>query len=130
VTASIEVTLDAVDDDAAVAFWTAALGYHVLYARGAYTVLGPSDHSGGPRLLIQRVDAVSNDKTRMHLDLRVDDPDAEVARLRALGATVAWEIDESEENDPGCVRWTVMRDPHGMHFCVCPARQPIDSKGT
>ena len=31
----------------------------------------------------------------MHIDLRVDDPDAEVARLQALGATVAWVVDET-----------------------------------
>ena len=120
--ASIEITLDAVDADAAVMFWSEALGYGVRYARGGYVVLGPPDGDARPVVLIQRVDAVSDDKTRVHLDVRVDDPDAEVARLRALGATVAWEVDESEQGDPGCNRWTVMRDPQGTHFCVCPAR--------
>ena len=32
---------DAVDADAAAAFWKAALGYERLYERGPYTVLGP-----------------------------------------------------------------------------------------
>ena len=119
--------MDAVDPDAAVAFWSAALGYHALYARGPYTVLGSVDDDGSPgwsglRLLIQHVDAVTGDKTPVHLDLRVDDPDAEVERLKDLGATVAWEVDESRENDPGCLAWTVMRDPQGTHFCVCAAR--------
>ena len=120
--------MDAVDADAAVAFWTAALGYHALYARGPYTVLGSFDDDARPgwsglRLLIQRVDTVTGDKTPVHLDLRVDDPDAEVERLKDLGASVVWEVDESPENNPGCLRWTVMRDPLGTHFCVCPARR-------
>jgi predicted enzyme related to lactoylglutathione lyase len=123
VTVSIEITLDAVDPDAAVSFWTAALGYRVRYARGAYTVLCPPDGDARPTLLIQRVDAVAEGKDRVHFDLRVDDPNAEVERLRHLGASVAWEVDESEENDQGCARWTVMRDPQGTHFCVCPARR-------
>jgi predicted enzyme related to lactoylglutathione lyase len=130
-TASIEITLDAVDPDAAVAFWTQALRYDVLYAREPYTVLGPPDGGALPRVLIQRVDAVRDGKTPVHLDLRVDDPDAEVARLQRIGATVAWEIDESECGQPGCTRWTVMRDPQGTHFCVCPARaEDEDSKAT
>jgi predicted enzyme related to lactoylglutathione lyase len=129
-TASIEITLDAVDASAAVAFWSEALRYEVLYVRDPYTVLGPPDDGGQPRVLIQRVDAVAGGKTPVHLDLRVDDPDAEVARLAALGATVAWEIDESGCGQPGCIRWTVMRDPQGTHFCVCPAREDADSKDT
>ncbi len=125
-TASIEVTLDAVDPDAAVAFWSKALGYEVLYTREPYTVLGPPGDDGRPRVLIQRVDAVPDGKTPVHLDLRVDDPDAEVARLESLGASVAWEVNESGCGQPRCIRWTVMRDPQGTHFCVCPARADAD----
>jgi len=45
--------------------------------------------------VIQRVDNMSSEKTPVHIDLRVDDPDAEVARLESLGATVKWVVDES-----------------------------------
>jgi predicted enzyme related to lactoylglutathione lyase len=116
---SIEVTLDAVDAEAAASFWREALGYQLLHVREPYFVLGPQDGGSGPRVVIQRVAAVTAGKTTVHLDLRVDDPDAEVARLQDLGATIAWEVDETSH---GFIRWTVMIDPHGTHFCVCPAR--------
>jgi predicted enzyme related to lactoylglutathione lyase len=125
VTASLDVTIDAVDADAAAAFWSEALGYRLLYVRGPYTVLGPPEGDPRPRVVIQRVDPVGfvetadAAKTPVHLDLRVDDPRAEVERLRGLGAEVAWEIDETAE---GSIAWTVMTDPQGTHFCVCPAR--------
>jgi catechol 2,3-dioxygenase-like lactoylglutathione lyase family enzyme len=117
---SIEIVVDAVDSDAAAAFWRQALGYERLYERGAYTALGPPEGDPRPLLLIQRVDVVSPGKTAVHLDIRVDDPDAEVARLEGLGARVAWRVDET---DRGGSRWTTMAAPHGTLFCVCPARE-------
>ena len=94
-TASVEVTIDAVDADPVVTFWQAALGYDRLYERDPYIVLGPPHGDARPRLVIQRVPSVTPDKTPVHIDLRVDDPDAEVARLQALGATVEWVVDET-----------------------------------
>src|SRR2546426_534658 len=78
VTASIEVAIDAVDVDAAVEFWRAALGYRVLYERDPYVVLGPDGGDTRPRLVVQRVDQLNLGKTPVHMDLRVDDPDREV----------------------------------------------------
>jgi predicted enzyme related to lactoylglutathione lyase len=119
-TASIEVTIDAVDVDRTVGFWLGALGYERLYERAQYVVLVPPAGDPRPRLVIQRVDAVPPEKSSVHLDLRVDDPDAEVERLTSLGAQVAWSVDET---DAGLNRWTTMTDPGGTHFCVCPARE-------
>ena len=119
-TASVEVTIDTVDPEQAAAFWAVALGYDRLYERDPYIVLAPPPPDRRPRLVIQRVDAVTPGKTPVHLDLRVDDPDAEIARLQALGATVEWVVDESSS---GFIRWTTMADPQGTLFCVCPARQ-------
>ncbi|MGQ0668847.1 MAG: VOC family protein [Actinomycetota bacterium] len=119
-TASIEVTLDAVDAEASAVFWQVALGYERLYERGPYIALGPPEGDQRPRVLIQKVDSVAFGKTPVHMDLRVDDPEAEVERLRSLGARIMWEIDETAE---GGTRWTTMADPHGTLFCVCPARQ-------
>jgi predicted enzyme related to lactoylglutathione lyase len=70
-------------------------------------------------VVIQHVDAVSPGKTPVHLDLRVDDVDAEVARLRGLGAAVEWTIDDTAT---GGSRWTTMSDPQGTLFCVATAR--------
>ena len=119
-TASVEVTIDAVDADPVVSFWQAALGYDRLYERDPYIVLGPPPGDVRPRLVIQRVPSVTSDKAPVHIDLRVDDPDAEVARLRALGATVEWVVDEPPS---GFTRWTTMADPQGTVFCVCQARE-------
>lgn len=119
-TASIEVTIDAVDAEPVASFWEAALGYHRLYERGPYIVLGPPRGDARPCLVIQRVPSVTSDKTPVHMDLRVDDPDAEVARLQALGASVEWVVDETPS---GFARWTTMADPQGTLFCVCPSRK-------
>jgi membrane glycosyltransferase len=51
-------------------------------------------------------------KERMHLDIETDDVDAEVARLKALGATV---YDHQQER--GYDSW-VLSDPWGDEFCV------------
>jgi predicted enzyme related to lactoylglutathione lyase len=118
--ASIEVTIDAVDADPVASFWQAALGYERLYERDPYIVLGPPPGDDRPRLVIQRVQSVTSDKTPVHMDLRVDDADAEVARLEALGASVEWVVDETAS---GFIRWTTMADPQGTLFCVCPARE-------
>lgn len=125
-TASIEVTIDAVDADPVASFWEAALGYDRLYEREPYIVLGPPRGDARPRLVIQRVQSVTSDKTRVHMDLRVDDPDAEVARLQALGASVEWVVDETPS---GFIRWTTMADPQGTLFCVCPARKERSTDG-
>jgi predicted enzyme related to lactoylglutathione lyase len=119
-TASIDITIDAVDTDLVASFWKAALGYDLLYERGPYIVLGPPPGDARPRVVIQRVPSVTSGKTPVHMDLRVDDPDAAVARLKALGASVEWVIDETPS---GFIRWTTMADPQGTLFCVCPARK-------
>jgi hypothetical protein len=119
-TASVEVTIDAIHAEPAAAFWQAALGYRRLYEREPYIVLGPPPGDPRPRVLIQRVDEVTPGKTPVHMDLRVDDPAREVERLIGLGASVEWVIDET---DAGFIRWTTMSDPQGTLFCVCPARE-------
>ncbi len=49
-------------------------------------------------------------KNRVHIDLRADDPSAEVARLVSLGATVA-----PDQRNDGLV---VLLDPEGNEFCL------------
>jgi predicted enzyme related to lactoylglutathione lyase len=82
-------------------------------------VLQPAAGDPRPVVVIQHVDSVGPGKTPVHLDLRVDDVDAEVARLVALGATVEWTIDDT---GIGGSRWTTMSDPQGTLFCVATAR--------
>lgn len=54
------------------------------------------------------VQAIGENRPRVHLDIETDDVDAEVARLVGLGAT---EIERIKT-------WVVMRDPVGTVFCV------------
>ncbi len=63
-----------------------------------------------PRLFFQRVPEPKVVKNRVHLDLRADDPDAEVERLVALGATRA--LTQPDDS------FIAMRDPEGNELCV------------
>lgn len=112
---TLELTIDAVDVEKAADFWSAALGYSVLYHRAPYVVLGPTNE-GGPRLVVQQVEQRNEGKSPVHLDLRVRAPSREVERLVALGARVERVVEEAGK------QWTVMTDPEGIVFCVCPAR--------
>ena len=57
-------------------------------------------------------------KNRMHLDLRPDDQNVEVARLEKLGAKKI-EIGQSSDLE---TTWVVMADPEGNEFCVLKAK--------
>lgn len=63
-----------------------------------------------PRFFFQRVPETKVEKNRVHLDLRAEDPDAEVERLVALGATRA----HHQPDDS----FVVMHDPEGNELCV------------
>ncbi|GIG58950.1 hypothetical protein Lfu02_33220 [Longispora fulva] len=106
-------------------FWAAALdGYDVapyddaelarLRANGIDdpeddpTVLVERADGGGPRFFFQLVPEAKVVKNRLHLDLRAEEPAAEVARLVGLGALVLVE-------HPGFV---VLADPERNEFCV------------
>ena len=59
-----------------------------------------------------------NHPSRIHLDIETDNIDAEVGRLKKLGATVF----EKKE------KWVVMEAPTGHRFCVVnPQRDDFDS---
>jgi predicted enzyme related to lactoylglutathione lyase len=113
----IELTLDCVDLDAVAAFWRAALGYAAVGTIGRRYVALTGD---GPGLTLQRVPEPKQGKNRMHLDLLVDDVDAEVARLCALGATMVTPVAREQFGQ----RWFVLADVEGNEFCV--AKGPSD----
>jgi predicted enzyme related to lactoylglutathione lyase len=107
----IELTLDCTDLDAAARFWQAALGYAVEgVIEGRYVSLA----GDGPGLTLQRVAERKTGKNRMHLDLLVAEVDAEVTRLRALGARVLTPAARQEFGQT----WFVLADPDGNEFCV------------
>lgn len=107
-------TIDVADLDAAVKFWSAALGAVTELGsptgRHIYRKLRLPD--ADIRILLQRTDDVKASKERMHLDLETDDVEAEVKRLESLGAS-RWD----HQTERGYDFW-VMRDPWGNEFCV------------
>lgn len=136
---TVQVAFDAADPHALAHFWAEALRYQredhgdiiaqlidagqlddsqvveVDGRRAFRDVAACSDPDGaGPRLFFQRVPEPKTAKNRVHLDLQVGPSDraAEVERLTALGATVAWTT-----SDRGPVT-TTLRDPEGNELCV------------
>ena len=97
--------------DRAAAFWAGAVGGEVTADDDTYSSLGRLP--GGVRLEAQRL---ASGGPRIHLDIETDDVTAEVARVVALGATVA------EERDG----YTVLTDPGGLVFCVVPVQTGDD----
>jgi hypothetical protein len=98
------------------AFWEAALGWRRTHDTPEEVVLEPPAGSAEdgvvPDLLFLRVPDSSPGKNRLHLDLRPDDQDAEVARLIALGGRRT-----SVGQGPDAT-WVVMADPEGNEFDV------------
>jgi predicted enzyme related to lactoylglutathione lyase len=114
----ITLTLDATDPERLAEFWAAALGYTALDEAGAFTALVPADERD-PMLVIQRVgEQAPAGKNRMHLDVHVADVAAEVARLRALGASA---VSADVRHEHG-YEWQVLADPEGNELCV--VKQP------
>jgi hypothetical protein len=136
---TVQVAFDAADPHALARFWAEALGYRQEDHSGIVTQLLAAgrlaeaevtqidgrpafrdvatcvDPDGvGPRLFFQRVPEPKTAKNRVHLDLQVgpERAPAEVERLTALGATVAWTT-----SDRGPVT-TTLRDPEGNELCV------------
>jgi predicted enzyme related to lactoylglutathione lyase len=104
--AVISVDVPADRHDESTAFWSGAFGRssRLGTVHPEYAVLGDV---AGWGVLVQ---STGNADSRVHFDIHTDNLDAEVARLVQLGATV-----HSSDNE-----WTVMSDPSGVLFCVCP----------
>jgi predicted enzyme related to lactoylglutathione lyase len=111
---TLVVVLDCADLDRSATFWCAVLGYAAGPATpGRYRQLLPAD-GDGVELLLQRVPEPKSAKNGMHLDLRVPELDAEVARVEALGARRITALPVEEDG----WTWHVLADPDGNEFCV------------
>ena len=107
------VAVDCADPRAMARFWGQAMDWTLHKVTDDYAVLR-SAKGVGPYLEFLRTPGAKTLGNRVHLDLLPypgDDQAAEVARLRALGAT---DIDLGQ----GDVPWTVLADPEGNEFCV------------
>ena len=105
-----QINIDCADLERMAAFYTAALGYEVHGTAGKQYVSLTGD---GPKVVFQKVPENKTVKNRVHLDLIVDDIEAEAVRWVGLGAT------RGERFDEWGVAWIVMRDPEGNEVCLC-----------
>ena len=114
------IVIDQVTDTILVAsFWSEALGLELHGPEDGEYWIEPGGES--PDILFLHVPEGKSVKDRIHLDLRLDDQDAEVERLPSLGAR---KIDiGQQERSPGCS----MADPEANEFCVLSSRAPATS---
>lgn len=109
-----QTTVAARDPVALGNWWREALGWVVVDDDAdAFEIRPAPDRL--PGLLFVRVPEQKTIKNRLHLDFRPDDRDAEVERLRRLGATPA-DVGQGEQS------WIVLADPEGNEFCVLGSR--------
>ena len=112
------ITIDCAGPQALARWWANALRWSITYDSPDEVVIeAPEGETASPLLFIK----VPDDKVvknRLHIDLRPDDRDAEVARLEGLGAR---RVDIGQGPD---VPWVVMADPENNEFCVLRALRP------
>lgn len=121
------VTFDCADALEVGRFWSAALGrpldpdassdFATIGFAGRRDEVGwaPVEREKDPTWMFVKVPEPKTAKNRMHLDVMATDPQAEVARLIELGATLVSDMEEYGYT------WTVMADPEGNEFCVAKA---------
>lgn len=111
--AKVELVLDCAEPKSLARFWRETLDYRDYYTDSTLAVLVPKEGIASP-LLIQGVPEPKAGKNRMHIDIVVDDIEAEVHRLQELGAR---RTDEGVQSFGG-TRWVRMSDPEQNEFCV------------
>ncbi|WP_250035950.1 VOC family protein [Paractinoplanes maris] len=107
------VVVDCTDPRAMARFWGEAMDWTVHKVTDHHAVLR-SAQGVGPYLQFLRTPDPKTTWNRVHLDIRPypqDDPEAEAARLQALGATA---VDLGAAD----ISWTVLADPEGNEFCL------------
>jgi predicted enzyme related to lactoylglutathione lyase len=108
------VVIDCSDLFRSARFWSGVLGYVSEPAPGGrYQTLVPAS-GRGLEILLQRVPEAKSGKSRLHLDLRTADLNAEVERVVALGARRLTGPPVTEDG----WRWHILADPDGNEFCV------------
>ena len=111
----VSITIDCADPARLASFWSRMLNIAETDQHagdsGWATVGSRSDNQ--PRLTFQRVPESKTGKTRIHLDIQVDDIDAGRQHVENLGGQ--WS-GVRHDHDEGVV--LVMHDPEGHEFCI------------
>jgi len=114
------VTFDARDPRLLGRFWSRVTGYAVVDERDEFVSLRAPDARGVRQILFLRVEDPSPGKNRVHVDLAAWQPQDEIERLVALGASL---VDQPIDGRPrwrdgNGIKWVVLRDPEGNEFCI------------
>ena len=114
------LSIDAHDVEKLARFWEQVLDAKRIYEdeddENEVVIQTPA----GWKILIYKVPDDKIIKNRLHLDLVPDDQEAEIARVKALGATDA-DIGQTGEES-----WVVLADPEGNEFCILRAGADTD----
>ena len=111
------IIVQSADPSALADFWAAATGHRIVRESRTIATLR-ADDGRGPWLEFLALDEPKTTKNRLHIDVAAHPGEnqlAEVARLRALGATP---LDPTGQDTP----WVVLTDPEGNEFCVLTSR--------
>jgi predicted enzyme related to lactoylglutathione lyase len=106
-----EIVVDCADPPRLARFWAVVLGGEAVDRDSDWSYVDPPD--GQLRVAFQQVPEGKQGKNRLHLDLEVDDIDAERDRLTAEGATTVADLHTTAHG-----RFQVMLDPEGNEFCL------------
>ncbi|WP_052865268.1 VOC family protein [Streptomyces niger] len=105
-----QVIVHSADPVALGQWWAKALGWVVVHSSDDEFEIRP-EPDRVPGLEFVRLEESKKAKSRLHLDFRPDDQDAEVARFEAHGAKRV-DIGQGEQS------WVVLADPEGNEFCI------------
>jgi predicted enzyme related to lactoylglutathione lyase len=108
-----EIVVDCADPPRLARFWAVVLGGEPVDRDPDWSYVDPP--GGQLRVAFQQVPEPKQVKNRLHIDVEVDDLDAETARLTAAGATLGDGIET-----PAHGRFQVLFDPEGNEFCLVP----------
>jgi predicted enzyme related to lactoylglutathione lyase len=109
-----QVIVHAEDPAALGQWWADALGWVVVYtSEDEFEIRPAPDRMPGMEFV--RIEESKKSKSRLHLDFRPDDQDAEVARMIAHGAQRV-DIGQGDQS------WVVLADPEGNEFCILSRR--------
>jgi predicted enzyme related to lactoylglutathione lyase len=112
----IAFTIDCAEPKRLADFYATMLGYEVQYAEDEYAGIGDGQNTIYFARVPERKPAEwPGPGKQFHLDVRVPDVDQAVGEYLELGAT------KPDFQPPGAT-WTVLADPEGHLFCVCPER--------
>lgn len=106
-----ELVIDCADPPRLARFWAVVLGGGPVDRDPDWSYVDPP--GGQLRLAFQQVPEGKTVKNRLHLDIEVDDIDAERGRLTAEGAVAVADMHTTAHG-----RFQVMLDPEGNEFCL------------